>query len=181
MGEAKRKLKLNIAELIDAFEMGSIDHQNYLDLETGEIIFGTSEDNDWELDRIQEELSGEEPLTYERLVKYIEQREMQDWLKSEVLQAVEIEHGFGTRFLAIPWVESRDGYRDMKLFIETVEDDHVQQLLSVVIDGRGAFRRFKDVLLDYPDERERWFAFKKDRAHQRVIEWLDAEGIHIIE
>jgi hypothetical protein len=99
MGEAKRKLKLNIAELIDAFEMGSIDHQNYLDLETGEIIFGTSEDNDWELDRIQEELSGEEPLTYERLVKYIEQREMQDWLKSEVLQAVEIEHGFGTRFL----------------------------------------------------------------------------------
>lgn len=181
MGEAKRKLKLNIAELIDAFEMDSVDHQNYLDRETGAILFSAGPDIEFELGQIEDELSSEESPTHESLVEYIKQREMQDWLKAEALQAVEIENGFGTRFIALPWVESREGYWDMELFIDTIKDDHVQQLLSVAIDGRGAFRRFKNVLYDHPEERERWFAFKKDRMRQRVLEWLDDEGIEVVE
>jgi hypothetical protein len=180
MKEEKRKLQLDIAEVIDAFEMGSIERQNYLDLETGAILFGASPDVEFELRRIQDELSSEESA-HERLVEYIEQREMQDWLKAEVLQAVEIEESFGTRFIAIPWIESHDRYRDMELFIDTVEDKHLRQLLSVAINGRGAFRRFKDVLLGHPDERERWFAFKRDRSWQRVVEWLEDEGIEVVE
>ena len=180
MGEGK-KLRLNIADLIDAFEMGSIEYQNYLDLETGAILFGPSPDVEFELGQIQDELSSEETLTYEKMVEHIEQREMQDWLKAEVLQAVEIEESYGARFAAIPWVESRDGYHDMELFIGTVKDEPLQQLLSVAIDGRGAFRRFKNVLIEHPDECERWFAFQRDRMRQRVLDWLDAEGIEVVE
>jgi hypothetical protein len=33
------------------------------------------------------------------------------------------------------------------------------------------------VLLDYPQERERWFRFQTDRLQQRILEWLDSEGI----
>jgi hypothetical protein len=43
--------------------------------------------------------------------------------------------------------------------------------------GRGAFRYFKDVLLDYPAERERWFQFKRERLQQRILDWLEAHGI----
>ena len=43
--------------------------------------------------------------------------------------------------------------------------------------GRGAFRHFKDVLLDYPDERERWFKFKNARVRERILEWLESEGV----
>jgi hypothetical protein len=36
------------------------------------------------------------------------------------------------------------------------------------------------MLLDDPTERERWFQFKQDRLHQRIIDWLEAEEIEII-
>jgi hypothetical protein len=35
----------------------------------------------------------------------------------------------------------------------------------------------KDVLADYPDERERWFAFEDHRIHERIVDWLESEGI----
>jgi len=68
----------------------------------------------------------------------------------------------------------------MEAFIETVASPHLQELLEVAINGRGAFGRFKDVLVRYPDERERWFAFKDARMRERVREWLMDEGIEPI-
>jgi len=55
----------------------------------------------------------------------------------------------------MPW----EGYQDMEGFIETVEDESLQENLCAATKGRGAFRRFKDVLLNYPEEQERWFSF----------------------
>lgn len=53
--------------------------------------------------------------------------------------------------------------------------------MTVAINGKGAFRRFKDVLLRYPEERERWFRFKDERMQERALEWLDCIGISPIE
>ena len=61
----------------------------------------------------------------------------------------QIEEELG-RYELIPKAESYEGYRDMQAFITTVEDDHLSELLEVAINGKGAFRRFKDVLLNYP-------------------------------
>lgn len=77
------------------------------------------------------------------------------------------------RYESIPKAESSEGYADMDDFIATVEDEHLAELLKVAIDGKGAFRRFKDVLARYPEERERWFKFKDDRVRGRAMEWLD--------
>ena len=77
------------------------------------------------------------------------------------------------RYERIPKAESHEGYQDMEDFIATVEDEHLAELLEVAINGKGAFRRFKDVLLNYPEERERWFKFKDERMEQRALEWLD--------
>ena len=73
----------------------------------------------------------------------------------------------------IPKLESHDGYDDMLDFIATVKNEHLVELLEVAINGKGAFRRFKDVLLNYPEERERWFQFKGDIMQRRALEWLD--------
>jgi hypothetical protein len=61
------------------------------------------------------------------------------------------------RWLA-EWCERniRDGYWDMEDFIETVRDGDRADRLSITISGRGAFRRFKDVLGRWPGELERW-------------------------
>ena len=85
------------------------------------------------------------------------------------------------RYETIPKAESYEGYRDMQAFIATVEDDHLAELLEVAINGKGAFRRFKDVLLNYPKERERWFEFKDDRMKERALEWLDDIDVILVE
>jgi len=77
------------------------------------------------------------------------------------------------RYERIPTVESHEGYQDMVDFIVTVDNEHLAELLEVAINGKGAFRRFKDVLLNYPEESERWFKFKDERMEERALEWLD--------
>jgi hypothetical protein len=80
----------------------------------------------------------------------------------------------------LPIAESHEEYEDMKEFIETVKGTHLKEKLYIAISGRGAFRRFKDVLNSYPKERERWFKFKDERVTERVNKWLEDEGIEII-
>jgi hypothetical protein len=65
-------------------------------------------------------------------------------------------------------------------FIDTLSNPRLQSRLEDAIRGKGAFRRFKDVLLDYPQVREQWFEFSNDRMHQRALEWLEDEGIEPI-
>ena len=77
------------------------------------------------------------------------------------------------RYERIPKAESHEGYEDMVDFIATVKDKRLAALLEVAINGKGAFRRFKDVLLNYPEERERWFQFKDAKVQERALEWLD--------
>jgi hypothetical protein len=71
---------------------------------------------------------------------------------------------------------SRDGYRDMEMFIGTVGDPNKADRLEIAIQGRGAFRRFKDVLARWPGELERWFAFSEERQRGRARAWLADAG-----
>jgi Uncharacterised protein family (UPF0158) len=72
---------------------------------------------------------------------------------------------------------SRDGYRDMERFIDDVADPATAQALTDAIQGRGAFRRFRDVLSDRgPDLVDRWLAFSEDRRLGRARAWLGAAG-----
>jgi len=81
------------------------------------------------------------------------------------------------RYEPIPKAESSEDYDDMVDFISTVKDEHLVELLEVAIDGKGAFRRFKDVLARYPEEKERWYRFKNERMKERAISWLEDIGI----
>ncbi len=68
-------------------------------------------------------------------------------------------------------------YGWMAEFTGTVRDAHLRDLLEVALDGRGAFRRFKDVLLDHRAEREAWFAFRDGHVRAAAREWLAENGI----
>jgi hypothetical protein len=132
--EQKKALKINLGDLCEAIDDNSFEHEYFLDLETGEILF-VSEDMDDE-----------------------ETAELKD----------RIEDDF-ERYEWIPKAESYQGYQDMVDFIDTVDDTHLVELLEVAINGKGAFRRFKDVLLKYTEERDRWFRFKDDKIEDRAM------------
>jgi predicted nucleotidyltransferase len=67
---------------------------------------------------------------------------------------------------------SRAGYQDMVDFTNMVGDARAGERLSRALQGRGAFRRFKDTLFDLPELRVEWFAFHDRRTRARAIEWL---------
>ena len=80
------------------------------------------------------------------------------------------------RWLHVYCEGSRAGYRDMEIFIDSLDDDRVADRLARAIQGRGAFRRFKDVLADSPDLLDRWYGFSDDRHRGRARAWLAGEG-----
>jgi len=86
-----------------------------------------------------------------------------------------------SRYLRIDPVSSREQYRWMERFIATVEEEELRRQLNVAIDGKGAFRRFKDALVNHPVDRERWFAFRSERLRSCMESWLTAHGIHSVE
>jgi hypothetical protein len=81
-------------------------------------------------------------------------------------------------YLRIDPVSSREQYRWMERYIPMVEDPDLQAKLTQAIDGKGAFRRFKDVLMQYGPERERWFAFRSERLRIFMEAWLNAHALN---
>jgi hypothetical protein len=75
-------------------------------------------------------------------------------------------------FLRIDPASSREQYRWMERFVSSVADEPLRDRLIISIDGKGAFRRFKDVLIAYPAERERWFTYRADLLHWHIHNWL---------
>jgi predicted nucleotidyltransferase len=99
--------------------------------------------------------------------------------KSEDISREEIglAEGDEERLVAIEPTPSYEGYSDMEDFIAGVRDPRARELLARAIEGRGAFRRFKDALFEFDQLRELWFAFHDARTERRAIEWLAANGL----
>ncbi len=83
----------------------------------------------------------------------------------------------GDQFLRVDPAASREQYKWMERFVSHVTDEPLRERLIIAIDGKGAFRRFKDVLLNYPTERERWFTYRADLLHWHMQKWLEKEQI----
>lgn len=83
-------------------------------------------------------------------------------------------------YLRVESVSSREQYRWMERFIQMVEEPALKALLCNAIDGKGAFRRFKDVLMTHSAERERWFVFRSERLRVFMEAWLTAHALTAI-
>lgn len=84
-------------------------------------------------------------------------------------------------YLLIAKKNPKDGYRDMEDFIAGLTGEALKERLRSAIQGKGAFRRFKDVLMGYPEERRQWFRFSEERDFVRLRRWLGQEGIAVAE
>lgn len=75
---------------------------------------------------------------------------------AEVLEAIE---SGSEDYLALPSEFDLDEYAIMERFVESIEDDTAAEGLAVAIQGKGAFRRFKDTLHRHGIQ-DRWYAFR---------------------
>ncbi len=95
--------------------------------------------------------------------------------------AKRIAGGIDTRYFLLPHKSSSDGYAEMEDFIGTVEERHLRETLVEAIEEKGAFRRFREVLVSYPLEEERWFTLKDDHARDTITAWLQKNDIILDE
>jgi len=159
-----KKLKVDLEMIANAMEdVARVDMEYYLDKETGEVIFIPEEVSRY----VEEEEEEDENL----------RKELPDWQKKVVKLAQEILLNKSDRYIYIPEGPPCNGYDLMVEFAEKVEDELLREKLSIALDGKGAFRRFKNVIADYPDYKEKWFKFRDERINKKVIEWLNSIGI----
>ena len=137
----------------------------------------------------------EVPIAWEALEDAFENNapEVHSYLQFETGEVIRIVDGVADprmhekiaqddKYLKIDPVSSREQYRWMERFIDSVEDEQeLQTKLTVAIDGKGAFRRFKDVLMSHPVQRERWFTFRSERLAACMKAWLTAHDIEAVE
>jgi len=83
------------------------------------------------------------------------------------------------RYFLIDPVPSSVGYDIMWDFVETLPEGEVRRELARALEKNRPFRRFKDVLLNYPAVREDWFRFHELAFMEIIQEWLDDNGLDV--
>jgi hypothetical protein len=170
------KLKVNFEEIQKAMEDVSRDTFDYfIDLETGDVISFSEEI----LSEIKSRLYDSDSDEIEEDIEYVEfdeEPDLPDWMEDEVEIALEILLDESGRYARIPERKPPNAYKSMADFIETVEDSALKEKLSLALDGKGAFRRFKSISIDYPKERKRWHGYNAKGIKKEIIEWLKSLG-----
>lgn len=155
-----RKLKVDVEDIAMIMEnQDRFGNQYYLDTETGETV-----------------------VIPDELMSALEEGEscegLPDWELELLPQAKEIFEE-SDRYEEIPVRSSHEAYDVMVEFASDVRDGHLRSRLESVLHGRGAFRRFKNVLREYPEEEKQWFQFKAEKDKEEVKEWLESIGIEM--
>jgi hypothetical protein len=155
-----RSLPINLDELAEAMDQTMRDvNEWYLDTQTGQVIL------------IQTDIGGDEDDEEE------DDADLPEWQR-KAREQVRLVHNDATdRFVHIPENESRDSYGLMEEFIDGLQHERAKDLLARAIDGKGAFRRFKDTLTEFPEIRGQWFAFENQRKREWAEEWLEEIGL----
>ena len=171
-----RRLKIDLSDLELAFENSGFELMYYLDLESGEVLLVTDE-----MRSAFEEISEVAETDGIEFAEALAHSDLPAWEKEAMAQVAAVKERYGTTVIDVPQDESSDAFHDMQEFAESVRDPGTQDRLLRALSGGRPFRRFKDAIAAYPQEQERWYAFRDGRVRQRVLDWLEAEEIELID
>lgn len=89
--------------------------------------------------------------------------------------ARQIEEGWRTRFFGLPSKFDIHEYSIMERFIWSLPEGSVQDKLERAIQGRGAFRRFKDCIRSFGIEQE-WYDYEEKAYRDIAVQWCEEHG-----
>jgi hypothetical protein len=68
-------------------------------------------------------------------------------------------------------------FRDMADFADGISNSAARRQLTQSLQGRGAFRRFKNQIYEHPELISAWHSLRDVRAQRRAVEWLLDQGL----
>ena len=81
-------------------------------------------------------------------------------------------------YVAIERIPSHEAYQWMVDFVDEMvapADEDAAEKLSIALNGKGAFRRFKDTLRRIDDQwLQAWYQWRDKRLEAAVEEWLES-------
>jgi hypothetical protein len=155
----KKKVPVKLDDLVNEIEMQMDETFTYINTYTGEVITIMSEEM-----RAAED---EEPLE-----KY------PDWQRENIEEAIKILEDEDDTYLDFTLRNEYHEYEIIEEFISTISDDEVREELFDAIQGRGAFRRFKDGIIEHGVEKQ-WYEYKEKKLKKIVIEWCKEKDLAI--
>lgn len=145
---------VKLKDIIDAFDMESDEAHSYLNLETGEIHFITTE----EMSAAEEE----EPL-----------EEFPEWQREAIQLAVQILES--NRFIQLPDKFEINEWNIMREFALSQKSAQSEELLDA-ISGTGAFRIFKSTIRRLRIENN-WYKFRENQLREIAADWCRSNNI----
>jgi hypothetical protein len=153
--QGSRSVVVSLEDVVMEMDLPNDDWSAYLNRRTGELVTVTEED--------QGLVEGEEDT-----------EDLPDWQRErlpKVREALESDD-----FLPLPSKFDIHEYRIMERFSLEVENADVREALLQAIRGRGAFRRFKEVIHER-GVTEAWYTYRQQAFEDIAIDWLEANGI----
>lgn len=80
-------------------------------------------------------------------------------------------------YLEIEAMESRDSFRVMADFVDTVDDEKLREKLIDSLQRPKPFQNFKFTIDRSGDYREKWFKFKDEKQIEWVERQIEANGL----
>ena len=83
------------------------------------------------------------------------------------------------RYVRIEQIPSNEAYEFMSDFADEIADSRIRDMLQYALRGNLPFRRFKESLSRFPNERERWYQYESRRRRGYIELWAREEGVEI--
>ncbi|MGF6949981.1 hypothetical protein QF028_002486 [Neobacillus sp. B4I6] len=151
---------VKLQSIVEELKMQFEESRTFLSIKAGEIISVTSENL-----RAAEE---EEPFDH-----------LPEWEQEDRKVAIDVVENF-ENYKELPTKYEVNEYEIMENFCLTVSDQSKQESLLRAIKEKGAFRRFKDKIIDFEME-EQWYSYRDECFKQIAIEWCQENKINFIK
>jgi hypothetical protein len=151
--------RAKLSAILDALEMQGDETHAFLDRQTSEVVV-----------LLDEELRAAEDG--DDLSDYPE------WQRDNIGQANLVRADDGSRFVALPDRFEINEWEMMRDFALSVEDEAASGALLNAIQGRGAFRYFKDQVRER-GLAESWCEFRAGRYRQIALDWCEEHGLEL--
>jgi len=87
------------------------------------------------------------------------------------------DHKRKDRYVPIPKIESRESYKIMQEFAETIKNESMRKKVEEALKAEKPFSKFNEIVLKHPQERKRWLEFRKEKIIEIAKKWLDKIGV----
>ena len=152
--------KVDLDKVLEALEFVSDEGNSYYNKGTGEIIYIGEEEQ-----RIADRCEMDELEGYP------------EWQREIIETAIDLEENWDN-YISLPSKFDIDEYEIMVEFCDSIENDRISKQLSNSLNGRGAFRRFKDTAIRLNVE-NKWYDFRDEALKKIAVEWSEDNGIEI--